>query len=448
MKLKKILILILAMFLTGCSSNESDLEEVFSVSSGQREIYEQAIAKAMDSFYWKYDVNSILYSEQNIPSRTDESAKESFDASLDGGYDLIKYSGRPTVVATVKLIHFNSDDAGLAYIYFNKNEIIGAYYTSPETPGRQYSLKSRNVFTRKTDFAAFESELPLKEFQEKKSSFPIDGFCSVGKNDKGEILLAVLNEKSVSVYRYKNDFSLLRTITFDGESVPISASFFRDGENKADSLAILTGTIVYSEFSHDSEGYYMSDKIVFLTPDMQKSGEEYLLGETDYTCVASDGGQLMLANDTVLEYLKKEAGIWTKMDSFTLKHGVKQIQEEDLDGDGKLEYLMTDGMDFYVYSKGERGFLDLWKTHLSIESITGNIYCGDLNQDGVKEIYVCDITGTAIRYILTDIGLVSRNEDINYGQRFYVYDFNQDGKDDYIKINDAENNSQKLYIAK
>lgn len=446
---KKWILMLAVVLLTGCADAKSSAEEAFSVSLAQREAYEQKIAETMDSFYWKYDANSILYSEESIPDRSDENNAILFEASMDAGFDLQKFAGKTAVVATVNLIHFNEDSAGVAYFYFIKEKLVGLYYRSENTPDKAYSLKSRNIFSQPVEFAAYETDENLADFSESRSAFPVEGFCSFGEDERGRRLLAAIEGSQVSVYRYEDGMKLVRTIPFGSrnENMPMSAAFFRMEGQEGDRLAILLGSYIYTESSHDLEGYYISTKVAFLDESMQKTNEEFTLGETDYSCVASEDGRLIMVNGAVLEYMAKEGETWIKEAEYPLENGVAAFLAIDLDQDGEKEYLMMDGMDFFVYKKDEIGFYSIWKTHLSIESLMGSIYAGDLNQDGVKEIYVSDKTGTMIRYILTENGLISRNEDIEYGQRFYVCDFNKDGKDDYIKIEDAENNSQKLYLA-
>ncbi len=71
-----------------------------------------------------------------------------------------------------------------------------------------------------------------------------------------------------------------------------------------------------------------------------------------------------------------------------------------------------------------------------------------MNRDGVKEVYVCDMTGTTIRYILTEKGLVSSNEDIAYAQSMYPVDLNGDGLDDYWLVTDIEARNGSVCVAK
>ena len=140
-------------------------------------------------------------------------------------------------------------------------------------------------------------------------------------------------------------------------------------------------------------------------------------------------------------------GLWQRTERLRLRHFVTQFHAADLDGDGIKEYLMTDGMDLYLYHKTEGGFRLLWSTHLGVENFYGTLSSGDLNRDGVKEVYACDVTGTTIRYLLTEKGLETANEDIGYGQCIYPLDFNGDGLEDYWFVEDNINRRGKLYLA-
>ena len=85
--------------------------------------------------------------------------------------------------------------------------------------------------------------------------------------------------------------------------------------------------------------------------------------------------------------------------------------------------------------------------HDIINSFENDIYAGDLNRDGVKEIYICDMFGTTIRYVIKDYGIATKNDDIDYGYRYLVCDFNCDDIDDYIFI-DSLNENVSLFMGK
>ena len=114
---------------------------------------------------------------------------------------------------------------------------------------------------------------------------------------------------------------------------------------------------------------------------------------------------------------------------------------------GVKEYILTDGMDLYVYHAVNDSFRKLWSTHVGVENFYGPLMSGDLNGDGVQEIYACDTTATTIRYILTEKGLKTANEDIQYGQCIYPCDFDGNGREDYWFVADNEDRRGQLYLA-
>ena len=65
----------------------------------------------------------------------------------------------------------------------------------------------------------------------------------------------------------------------------------------------------------------------------------------------------------------------------------------------------------------------------------------------MKEVYTCDTTATTIRYILTEKGLRTANEDIDYGECIYPCDFDGSGKADYWLVKDNIDRPGQLYLA-
>ena len=77
----------------------------------------------------------------------------------------------------------------------------------------------------------------------------------------------------------------------------------------------------------------------------------------------------------------------------------------------------------------------MWQTNINIHSIVGEIQVGDLNGDNALEVYLSDTTGTTIKYVSTPTGLKTLNENIFYGEKYIVQDFNNDGICDYMIFN-------------
>lgn len=205
---------------------------------------------------------------------------------------------------------------------------------------------------------------------------------------------------------------------------------------------------ITEEGSGESEHVFTrSEKILFYDANMQKTSEEISLESNDAGALAAEGSKLMLSDDKTIQYYERGEGGWSNTGFTRLKHTVEYIHITDLDGNGVKEYLMSDGMDLYLYQKNDNNFRKIWSTHLGVESLYGPITSGDLNRDGVKEVYVCDMTGTTIRYLLTEKGLRSSNEDIVYAQCIYPYDLNSDGLDDYWLVTDIEERNGSLCMA-
>lgn len=427
--------------LTGCGANNADAENsVFTLTYEEKDEYKLKIDEILGDFYWKFDENTISYYKDTVPQKGVETNAKIFEACNDAEFDLKAYSGKECVVATVDLLHFNGDKAGLAYFYFNKKIPIGVYYTSGI--GGPNSLKSRNVYLSESEFKVYESDAPMSEFTERNSRFPVDGFSSVGHDSNGNVMLAVKSGNKLLIYKYRNGFNLYKSLYFD--KLVISAAFNSYGNENGDGIAVILGNAVgYEEGSY----YTVSENVMFYDNKFNSIGNDFTLESGTYTCISTDESSIILSNGKTLEYYDYSNGVLTKGSQFYFDHGIRDFKKVDLDSDGKYEYLISDGMDFYLYRKNGTSFKLIWKTHLGIESLKDNIYTGDLNQDGIYEIYVCDKTDTTIRYVISEKGIISRNDDIEYGQRFYVADYNNDGKDDYVKINDIENTSQKLYIA-
>ena len=449
MKYRLWMLLACILFLAGCSeSQETMVENTFSLSYEEQTAYKEQIDQVLTGMYWHYDEDSFSFFEENVPSENEGNGSQVLAASKDGGYDLDRMQGRSAVVATVNLTHFNGDRAGVCYAYFIRDELAGIYYIASNHPDMPVSLNERNVFVSGVSFSAYETETSMGSFTSRSSNIPQEGFSSMGLDQDGNVMICALDDTRVRVYRYTNRLTLLRTLYFGGY-VPISAGFYQNTAGQTE-LAVVVGSRIITEgeeSTSEEPGFVVSEKVYFYDTNLNRKSQELTTSTGNYTCVSSDGPNLVLSNDKILEYYVLEEDEFHKDKSYYLDHRLTAFLAVDLDQDGTMEYAMTDGMDFYLYHLTEAGFENLWKTHLSINSLTGYIYGGDLNCDGVKELYINDSTGTSIRYVLTPTGLKSRNEDIEYGQRIYPCDFNQDGLDDYIKVEDLANENQNIYIA-
>lgn len=78
------------------------------------------------------------------------------------------------------------------------------------------------------------------------------------------------------------------------------------------------------------------------------AGEIPLEGEL-CTALGAENGRLYLFIDKNMEIYEEKDGRLQNTGTRKLRHQVTQCHITDLDGDGVKEYILTDGMDLYVY---------------------------------------------------------------------------------------------------
>lgn len=439
--------------LSGCSEPEEEVSADVVITDEERKAYASVIDETMYSSYWYYDTDSIKFFGARVPTEAED--KPVLDAAAAGGFALKEYSGRVCPAASVNLTHFNGEAAGIAYFYFIGGSVAGVYY-NPINSKAALSLKTRNPFLSEGRFEAFEDTEKTAEFTEIRSSADEAGFATTGRLADGSPVLVSVSPEGIRLYRQSGSrVALYRSLTaFDG-FVPMSAAFFDDG-----SYAVLLGEVVPPDLetlSESSTERTVARKVAFYDNNFSKTGLEITLDTESGSYIFEDEGYIVVASDSLLEYYSLEeqaqdeggqapenagtglratpqtAAAARQISAFRIGHGVVCVLPADIDGNGVKEYIMTDRLDMYVYQKNFAGFEAVWSTHLSTESFDGSLYAGDLNGDGVKEIYTNDTTGTTIRYVLTEHGFTSWNENVEYGDRIYAADINGDGSDDYIK---------------
>ena len=248
----------------------------------------------------------------------------------------------------------------------------------------------------------------------------------------------------LSQYRFTDDeYMAKRNFSYGNGLEATSAAFLTKGDVR---LAVLVSSIEESGEGDADKTYSRAERIMLYDENLHVAGEIPLEGEL-CTAIGAEGDQLYLFVDQNMEVYEKGEENWTMVASRKLKHPVTQFHGADVDGNGTTEYLMTDGRDLYMYHQLGGSMRKIWSTHLGVENFYGPIASGDLNGDGVKEIYCCDTTATTIRYVLTAKGLQAENEDIEYGQCIYPCDFDGNGKWDYWFVKDNIDRMGQLYLA-
>ncbi len=444
MNKRKICLLFAMTFgLVGCGGKE---EKEFALTEEQQEKYTEIIDTVTDEFYWDYDGDSLSFRGGTVPAK-EEKNEALFTASAACSYPLEGKAGSNAVIGTAKLLHYNGEEAGQLICYFTDNALSGICYRGGYDDS-YYSLYERNPYLADGGFMKYEDrQKTTLTFRETSANFSSEGFVSVGHDKDGNVLTAALQNGVVYVYRYQNGaMRLWKKLNF-GRGLEATSATFILADGGQEELAVLLSSMTESGSGEGEHTDSQSEKILFYDNKMQKIDEEIKLESTHVSALASEKGKLIFSADKVMQEYEKKEGTWEKRNLSRLSHGASYIHITDLDEDGKNEYIISDGLDLYLYRRDEEKFRCIWSTHLGIESLYGAITSGDLNGDGIKEIYICDMTGTTIRYILTERGLRSANEDIAYGQCLYPCDLNHDGLDDYWLVTDSVEGSGFLCMA-
>lgn len=457
--MKKYLIILFAVFcLSGCNVSNTT-EASLNLSKKQIENYNNKINEELESRFWNYDENANAFERGMVETEQSSNYNAILTACNDVGYDIKKYSGADIVIATTELQHFNNDDAGKAYFYFLGSKLIGEYY---KYNSKIYSINEKNIFLKDISFNKFEDTSKKADFNSKKINTDFEDFRDI--DSKGNI--AVIDEDyKLKIYSLnkKNNFKLNKTISYSSEGLyPMDICFTESGSvillgKNDDAVTNNTSQSVEYEDSHSSNSNYLlkSWRIDFLDKNFKKRKESIDLDLSSYTSINVIDNQLFLSRGNSIDIFEEnEEGKWIKSTQIMLKNSIERLKFADIDGDNKKEAIAIDGMDLYVFEYNET-FELLWKTNLSINSMTDSLYIEDLNNDGIKEIYIEDLLNTSAKYILEKKGFQSNSDGLAYLHKYIVGDFNLDGKADYIEIitsQDDEYNSEKkesiLHLAK
>lgn len=431
---KQIAALMSLLLLTGCGAKEDTAS--FSLSAQEQQAYTEQIDAAAEEFYWEYDRSSLTFAAMAVP--TDERL---FAASADCDYRLKNKAGKEAVLAEAALLHYNGDAAGTLQCWFVGGSLVGVDYVGGYDKD-YYSLRERNPFQADGEWQAYENWAGIgTAFADGRGELSPEGIYSAGKDTIGNTLTVSVEDGAALVYRYANGLSRYRKFSY-GAGLEVTSAVFLAADSAE--LAVLVSSI--TEDTEHTDNFSRAEKVMLYDEKLQEAGEIPLEGEL-CTALGADEGKLYLFLKQNMDIYEKGADGWERTGSRKLRHDVTQFHVTDLDGDGVKEYIMTDGMDLYLYRNSGGSFRKLWSTHLGVENFYGAITSGDLNGDGVKEIYACDTTATTIRYILTEKGLQTANEDIGYGQCVYPCDFDGDGRTDYWLVQDNIDRKGQLYLA-
>lgn len=445
--MNKLFIILFCLFLFTACTEEVKQEEIFTVNEQQQNIYKSAINEDLQNLMWNYNEDSYTYQKGNVETNASSRYDSIYKASIDSGIDMKKYESQECVIVSVKLLHFNNDDAGQAYFYFIGNNIVCKYYVYNN---KVYSLNDKYVFNKDIEINHIENTNQDISYEKINISTPLSHYDAIDKTNGN---IAVIEDEILNIYKYNNnDIKISKKISFKDEGFSVmDASFSDDGKcivllGKRDEAQSNENEIIEDEVTSFFMNIIKSSKIVFLDKNLNKTNDSIILDSTDYTSIVYSDKSIMASRGKSIDIFKYINGNWIKDSQMMIKNQVNKMIASDINNDGKNEFITIDGMDIYIYELNDT--LDLlWNTHLSIRSIEDFIYSNDLNQDGVKELYITDLSGNTSKYILTETGFKTAGINIEGNESFITGDFNNDGKDDYIS-KDNSGSYNLLYLAK
>ena len=458
---------LIAGVFSGCQKQEAAPAAAFSLSAAEEAAYAATIDQVLSEYYWKYDAASLAFAEGEVTREP-----EAQNASARCDYALEKQAGRACITATVTLLYASDEPAGTGTFYFKGNNLLGFWYAAPGAAASAYSLLDRNLYPAGEMPDKLESAAGYAANRtESALSLPTGGrLVAVGHSATHPQLLCLLLERRLTVYGLEAGvLTPLAALDWETER-PITAAFLTDG-----TLAVLLGDYVGD--GSDDGGRIVSSRVAFYSLSAPPEEPEAAPEEAGFpeeapaevesaaeTASAADPG---LPEALTERYPALEAAACTGLAALAtgegpalavfssrslkqyqitaegpilafrqyLGHSVTSMTAGDLTGDGTTEYFLISGLDCYLYRAVESGYEKIWQTHVNGSFFQGPAWMGDLNRDGVLELYLTDNYGSAIRYTLGQWGLVTRNEDIDYGEILVVADLNGDGQSDCIQQN-------------
>lgn len=447
--MKKLLVAII--FLLCFSGCQEETENIFSLDVETKNAYLTKINDILKKEHWNYNEDSIAFEESSIPDESVNGFDEVQKVSETDGYDIDSCKGKDAVCASVALLHFNNDEAGKAYFYFQDSDLDCAYYVSSDD--NIYSFSEINVFSNNIFSGKTENNDIKAHFKEITVDKPFDGF-----NDSFSSVFGIISDNKVKFFKFQNNtFNFEKELDFSGENLfPMDLSFDDNGN-----IAVLLGKKKKSEheiiqtqnepldFSPDESivdeiDIFISDRIIFIDSDYQNQFKPCLLDVSSYTSIDYNNGKIFASRGKGIDVFSNQNGVFSKTKQYLLKQWVEKIKSSDIDGDGINEFVMTDGTNLFLYRLDDVAVF-LWRTHLSLKSIDKKFYVEDLNGDGIKEIFISDISlKTSTRYTLADFGF--KPFSAAYGETYIPGDFDGDGKTDYMVIY-GDTSDCKIFLA-
>lgn len=441
--MKKFLIAAAAvLMLSGCKG--SDEQAVFSVTDEQTRTYKDIIEARLTENGWSYNPDTIEFSALTLPSKDDAFYDDMDKVVSDGAAKVGALINKKAVQAKVELKHINGDNLGSAYFYFNGNKEVCGYY---KYNNKYYTLDSKNPFENGDVFTKYENITLKRNFEPQSAEYPFNSAYAV----RGGITAAVADDNTVYYYDGTKNFKVTSRVDNTGKGLlPIDITL---GDDFGTILLGEKADIQQAEDENEvsdivSEPPLRSSRIEITTPKGKPAGVTIPTTVSNYSSVAQEGNKIFFTRDkSIDEYVYKDESLG-KAKTYTFEHYVSDLCIADIDGNGTDEFIISDGTNIYVYKKSSKFDL-IWRSNAYLNSLSGKIYTGDMNGDGVKELFVTDSIGVTARYILTEQGFKICGGGIVYGSDdiYIIADFNNDGTDDYMTMSD-DKKLRSYYIGK
>lgn len=420
--MRKVLIIIfLAVFLSGCSEKKVELSVKPTLSVEQVKGYKDKINKILSKKSWQSD-QTINYSSINLPKNIENTYySEILKKSKDSGFDFSKHLGSLVIEETMNIKYNNGDTAGVGHFLFAKDNLVGAYYM---VGNYIYSLNEKEVFKKAVVWENIEDIQKKVDYKEMTFTSLPNLIYSARANTEN-YLFSWENGKLRILSLDKDHLIVKNEISLDG--LYVVSMFVNDiDKDKKDELALLVS---------NNEKWWEKDSksklLIYEFGDRLK--QKYSLSfEKPMWSIDFDGQNIVVTSEGSIEMYSLEGNTVKKNYAYNKVGGI--IKVDDIDGSNIPRYVLRDskGSDIYVFQKDDDGLEEVWRSYNQKPEYEG-MQLADLNDDQVKEIYLQTKTGNMKRIILGEGGFVEKN-DVKLGYMFFAGDFNYDGKYEYFDI--------------
>lgn len=410
----------ICLLCASCTLNtDNDINNDYVLTTEEKSVYNTILETELQSLGWSYDPNEIRFGEGFLPNETDENYELFKKVSDKMSYNTKSWdSSEKIATAAVTIFHPNGDLGGSARFYFKNNLITCGYYIYND---KIYSLDTEGVFLNGKSLDIYENpDFSLSEYTESEISVPFNAFTDISP---GSGMAAVIENNSLNFYMmHTGAFVLSKSYSqADLGYIPYDAAFDSDG-----SCAVLAGV-------PGENGSFVSKKIIFLDNLLNPTGKDFELYNGNFTGILFENGSIILSNKTAVSEF--DAKTHQNTENHQLVHFVRGITSCDIYNNGTKLYALTDNTNVYLYTSD---FTLLWRTYYNDNKMSRYMYFADLNQDGIKELYITEPEEmTTAKYIITESGF-ERSDDVDVYALYLPGDFDCDNRAEYIYLSGSE----------